>query len=443
MVIWRDHVLHLDAHGFADVERRIPMRTDTIVRLYCMSKSVVAAGIMILVEQGKCALDDDVARYIPSFSDVRVAARADATGASPADARPASLPTLRHLLTHTAGLGYGKEFHLPPECPAEESYQPLIDAVEQGDVVSLEDFCDRLAALPLRRAPGTAFEYSYGLDVIGRVIEVVSGMALDAFLEEHLFRPLGMVDTGFAVPASKLDRLAVLYGSRDTAQHLGMDAEPPPGAKPWALMQLDGNTSAASAWAEGRSCRVLSGGGFMGYNRGGLVSTLNDMARFCLAISRGGALPGGARVLREETVRDMVGQDWLRMPQCLGCPQTNKGLPGVTATSLFGWNALGELGVNTQEEAPNAYEPQEYGYGGIAETFWSINPARELITLWFTQQVDNHSWTSPQANLWAAARKAVAGVPTRRTVATESQAARSRSPRRRLSRKTKVTPEGA
>merc|ERR1712232_802063 len=101
------------------------------------------------------------------------------------------------------------------------------------------------------------------------------------------------------------------------------------------------------------------------------------------------------------------------MPECLGRPQVNTGLGGVTASGPFGWNALGELGIeaDTKKLESNAYELGEYGYGGMAETFWSINPRRELVLLWFSQQVDNFSWTDDAANLWRASRKAVAKLP--------------------------------
>merc|ERR1712232_376428 len=150
-----------------------------------------------------------------------------------------------------------------------------------------------------------------------------------------------------------------------------------------------------------------------GNNKGGLVSTLNDQARFFLALAKGGALPGGARILKKETVEQMVSHEWLRMPECIGQAQTNTGLGGVTAQGAFGWNALGELGVAPTVNAkvdPEAFECGEYGYAGVAETFWSINPARELVILWFTQQVDNRSWTKPTASLWVAARRAVGEV---------------------------------
>lgn len=279
------------------------------------------------------------------------------------------------------------------------------------------------------------------------MIEVVSGLSLDNFLEKELFKPLGMADTGFSVPTKKLNRLSALYSSLGTAVSLGEATMDRKLDEEWDLIRIDGQTPAESAWAEGKHCPVLSGGGIMGYNCGGLVSTMNDQARLFLMVANGGELPGGPRILRQETVNEMVACDWLALPTCLGAPQTNKGYAGVTAPGLFGWNALGELGTEPCTEEGKVFEEGEYGYAGIAETFWSVNPRRELIILWFTQQVDNFSWSDEEANIWTAARKAVRSVRPKkveregsRLPATVTES-RSRSPpHRRLSGKTCRTP---
>lgn len=437
LVLWGDCVLHSDSYGFADLETGQPMQSDTIARIYCMGKCVVASALMILVEQSRCSLEDAVKQFIPSFGNT-------------AGGR---CMTLRHLLTHCSGLGYGKEFNLQPETPAEEAYQALVEDVESGKVASLEDFCNRLAEAPLTFDPGSRFEYSYGLDVIGRVIEVVSEQRLDVFLEEKLFKPLGMVDTGFCVPSIKLSRLAGLYAGKQIAQALGQTIQPkrclvrrPKPEADWALHRIDGSSAAESAWVEGKHCAVLSGGGFMGHNQGGLVSTVNDFACFCLMIANHGQLPGGPRVLKEETVKDMVSHDWLQLPTCLGKVQVNAGVPGVTASGQFGWNCLGELGTVQGSVGDNEFEEGEYGYAGIAETFWSINPKRKLIIIWFTQQVDNHSWSTASANLWLASRKALQeaqGPPAMEELSRLTRTARSQSPglpqqRKRLRRKSKL-----
>jgi len=246
--------------------------------------------------------------------------------------------------------------------------------------------------------------------VAGKVAEVVSGQTLDKFLDESLFRPLGMVDTGFSVPIGKRSRLATLYGNNETADLLGKKRDHEP-SQPFELFPLDSSLhSQTSAWDEGHHCMVHAGGGFMGHYCGGLVSTLNDLARLFLMLSCGGQLPGGKRILQAETVKKMVGEDWLSGPHCLGKMQQNTGQGGVTASGPFGWNALGELGVvaDRRQLSEGAFEFEEYGYGSMAEVFWSINPRRDLILIWCTQQVDNHSFSHNSiASLWNAARKAV------------------------------------
>merc|ERR1712232_644669 len=148
----------------------------------------------------------------------------------------------------------------------------------------------------------------------------------------------------------------------------------------------------------------------MGNNRGGLVSTLNDLVRLFRMIARKGRLCNGECLLSEKTV-EMMNHDWLSMPECLGNQQYNDcGLGGVTAEGLFGWNAMGELGVvaDPKKLSFGAFELGEFGYGSMAEAFYSINPRRDMIIIWITQQVDNHSWTEsqPKADLWTAARDA-------------------------------------
>eukprot|EP00971_Amphidinium_carterae_P145639 2886336-Amphidinium_carterae.3 len=140
-------VLHLDAYGYADRERRVPFATDSIVRIYCMGKAIVGTALMILVDQGRCQLDEPVARYIPAFSTMKVVK----SSVNPSEGdKPLQKPiTLRHLLTHTSGLGYGKELNMAPESAAEKAYLPLVNSVERGEVDSLEDFCNALAQLPL------------------------------------------------------------------------------------------------------------------------------------------------------------------------------------------------------------------------------------------------------------------------------------------------------
>lgn len=262
---------------------------------------------------------------------------------------------------------------------------------------------------------------------------MVTGKPLDVYLQDVVFQPLCMHDTGFEVKKDSIDRLAGLYANWETAQQLGIlpsDFQDTPDPE-WKLFRLDRKAPEESQWAEGRKCPVLSGGGIVGHYQGGLVSTLNDMARFCMMIVHGGCFPGGSRILQEATVKHMVGHDWLGMPECMGSPQVaGAGTTGVTAKGRFGWNALGELGVS-DEPAADAFGAREYGYGGMAETFWSIDPSHDLTIIWLTQQIDNFSWTSEAANLWIASRKAIA----RASMTKSACCFHPRTKRRRLSKK--------
>ena len=175
--------------GRMDVARGTPMRRDAIFRIYSMTKPVVAVGILRLVDQGRVGLDDPVSKYIPSFADVKVFA--GGTADAPILRAPDSPITIRQLLNHTSGLAYGLT---PGPVDTLFSRAKLYDAER-----TREEFPDSLARIPLLFSPGTQWSYGSGLDVAGRVIEVASGQTLDRFLDEQLFRPLGMRDTGFRI----------------------------------------------------------------------------------------------------------------------------------------------------------------------------------------------------------------------------------------------------
>src|SRR5512140_424813 len=187
--------------GWRDLARREPLRRDAIFRVYSMTKPVVAVGVLRLVEDGKLSLDDPVSRYIPAFASVQVFA--GGTADAPALKSPDSPITVRQLLNHTSGLAYGLT-----SGPVDTIFTraQLYDAGR-----TLEQFADSLARIPLLFSPGTRWSYSSGLDVAGRVIEVASGEPLDRYLDEQIFRPLKMRDTGFRIRAETRDRLTTVY----------------------------------------------------------------------------------------------------------------------------------------------------------------------------------------------------------------------------------------
>jgi CubicO group peptidase (beta-lactamase class C family) len=250
--------------GWMDVERRVPMKRDAIFRIYSMTKPVLAVAVMRLVERGQLGLEDPVSRYIPAFAHVKVFAGGSADG--PVLEEPDSVMTVRHLLTHTAGLGYGLH-----ETPVDTLYRraELFDAAR-----TLGQFTDSIARLPLYFAPGTRFHYSAAIDVVGRVIEVASGRPLDHFLEEEILGPLGMRDTSFRLRDDMAGRVAVLY------------ARGPNGVLTEAVDDL-------SAMYE-PDARFFWGGG-------GLLSTADDYLRFAQTLLNGGELDG-RRILSAASV---------------------------------------------------------------------------------------------------------------------------------------------
>jgi CubicO group peptidase (beta-lactamase class C family) len=249
--------------GLNNIEHRSRLATDTIFRIYSMTKPVTAVAMMILHDQGLWKPDDPIAKYLPAFADSRVVAD---------DADPPMLvaadhaPTLGELMTHTAGLTYGAA-----NTPLDERYR----AANIWKSGSLAVFAERLGRLPLAYQPGTRWLYSLAMDVQGAIIEALSGQKLADFMRARIFEPLGMSDTGFFVPPENVGRLATLYRTSRTDGLVAMDRPP----------MLGDNLSPPT---------VPSGGG-------GLVSTLDDYARFAQMLLNKGEL-GGARILSPQAV---------------------------------------------------------------------------------------------------------------------------------------------
>jgi CubicO group peptidase (beta-lactamase class C family) len=261
-------VAHCHAEGLLDVAAATPMHPDVLFRIYSMTKPITTAAALLLYEEGQFLLDDPVANFIPEFAETKVLVRETEAGIELADlVRPI---TIRHLLLHTSGLPYENAEGSPVErLHAQEQIGRMDEAL--GEKVR------RIARLPLAHQPGGGWTYGWSTDVLGRLVEVVSGQPFDAFLKERIFDPLAMGDTGFHVPAGRLGRLATVYTPGE------------PG-------NLRPDTNPELAYAE--SPRFLSGGG-------GLVSTAADYARFCQMLLNGGELDG-VRVLGRATVALML-----------------------------------------------------------------------------------------------------------------------------------------
>lgn len=354
---------------------------------------------MALVEQGKVKLDEPVSTYLPCFRNMRYVHSANQVLATKDDGRIRLGPTVRQLLMHTSGITYGTYFGSTARYACEKEYMDLVRRVDSGEVSTLEAFVDELSKLPLRFKPASRWEYSHGVDVLGRVIEVVSGMSLADFLKAKVFDPLGMKDTSFSVPSADVGRLAALYKPEesDTSKGGGDGQESVP-----PLRRLDGGAS--SAWVSGKNCGILAGGGFMGScyrtsnatsSVGGLVSTVADYTRFVQMLSGQGRCPASAkRVLKEETVRSMC-SNWLSMRSVAGGQKRIKGWHDCGRKAM-GWCPLGQVSLN--QGSPDMW------MGGIAGTFWAIDGQNDLIVVHATQVAEAYDFYGEE--LWKAAKAA-------------------------------------
>ena len=346
-LIARDgHVVDVHASGFLDVESRAPMKTDAIFRIASMTKPITSVAVMMLYEEGGLLLTDPVSKFIPAFKNSRVMA-ADGTTA------PARRPiTIRDLLSHRSGITYG----FLNGGPVGEAYRK--EGVLDGLTVmptTLAEAIDKLAAAPLVSQPGAAWNYSLSTDVLGRVVEVVSGKPFDLFLRDRVFAPLGMTDTGFEVPDAKWSRLATAYAPDGAG-----------GIRPMKDPEAFGNAvfSPAASYKPGK--RYFSGGA-------GLTSTAGDYAKFCQMLVNGGAVDG-VRLLSPRTVELMTANhtsDLAPVGGLLGAG-TAFGLGFQVTTDAAATQTLGSNGA--------------YGWSGIYGTVFWIDPKEKLVAIMMVQR---------------------------------------------------------
>jgi CubicO group peptidase (beta-lactamase class C family) len=349
LVSRRGRIVHLATCGRRDLEADLPVELDTRFRIFSMTKPVTAVAAMQLYEEGAFSLKEPVAAFIPSFADLSVYRDGPATGPR---TTPATRPMLIwHLLTHTAGLTYG--FHHAH--PVDAMYRAAGFEWVPRPGADLAECCELWAGLPLLFEPGSEWNYSVASDVLGRVVEVVSGQPLDRYFAERIFRPLGMDDTGFWVEGEAAGELAALY------------AAGPDGGRAVRFDQLGGRALSRPA--------CLDGGG-------GLVSTTADYHRFTQALLRGGELDG-ARLLGSRTLAYM----------------TRNHLPGGADLESFGRRLFAETtfdGVGYGLGFAVLLDPVankvlsnagEFAWGGAASTFFWVDPAEQLTAIFMTQLV--------------------------------------------------------
>jgi CubicO group peptidase (beta-lactamase class C family) len=315
-----------------DREAGKPMEFDAIFRIYSMTKPITSTAVMMLFEEGFLRLTDPVSSYIPAFKDMKVY---HPRGNADYDLIPAKREiTIHDLLTHTAGLSYGFD----EKSPVDEMYRTqLWKRLESDPSFDLEKAVDTVAHLPLANQPGEIFRYSFSIDVLGRLVEVVSGQTLDTFLKERIFGPLGMPDTDFYVPLEKHARLTAVYGPEEKGGIKVIDAP------------------ASSSFK--KPAQMLSGGG-------GLVSTAADYLRFAQMILNHGELDG-QRLLGRKTVEFMLlnhlPEDGRRPDE----PFSGFGLGGSVMRDVPLSRDCGSLG--------------EWGWGGAANTWFWIDPLEKVI----------------------------------------------------------------
>lgn len=332
-------VAFFEAYGDRDREARAPMRTDTIFRIASQTKALVVTGAMELMEQGKLLLSDPVSKYLPEFRDTTVAVPGDGGGYTVVKARRAI--TIRDLMTHTSGIGYGTGAAADRWKAAGIQGWYFADRSEP-----MRAIVSRIASLPFDAQPGERWVYGYGIDVLGVIVERVSGMPLDQFLRLNVTEPLGMRDTAFYLPKDQRDRLAAVYYS--DAGMSQPERAPAPGGMIGQGAYIDGPR------------RAFSGGA-------GLLSTAEDYARFLQMLLNGGQLDG-KRLLSRKSVElmttDHLGSTAYR-------PGLGEGLGLYVVKDVGARGDLGSLG--------------EFGWSGAYHSTYWVDPKEQLVVVYLAQ----------------------------------------------------------
>jgi CubicO group peptidase (beta-lactamase class C family) len=343
MIVRNGKVAYFEAVGVLDPESKAPMTKDAIFRIYSMSKPITSVAVMMLVEQGKITLDEPIAKYIPAFKDMKVSIEAKGEEGKPehhlVDAKKPI--TIQDLLRHTSGLTYG----FFGDLLAKKAY--LEANIYEGDFDNAE-FAERLAKLPLAFQPGTTWDYSNSTDILGRLVEVVSGKSLYQFEKENILDPIGMPDTSFYVA--------------DQAKH-------PRVAEPF---KNDRTIGAGVEFGDPRVAKKWESGG------GGMVGTVGDYARFAMMLANGGTLDG-KRYLGPKTLAYM----------------TSDHTAGVITPGPYYLPGPGYgfgLGFAVRKEAGVALTPGsvgDYNWGGAGGTYFWVDPKENMFVVFAMQSPRN------------------------------------------------------
>jgi len=341
LVARRGKVARRSVLGLNNIAAKTPLEEDTIFRIFSMTKPVTAVAMMILHDEGRWRADDPIAKHLPVFGDVSVYDR-DKKAVAPHHA-----PTMRELMSHTAGLSYGW---------SEEAYDKAFKAAKVWSAPSLSEFAARIARVPLAYQPGEQWMYSVSMDIQGAIIEALSGMKLADFMRTRIFEPLGMVDTGFYVPQEKLGRLATLYRQSSKTGLTEL-------ANPREFFNFDHLSAPA----------VPSGGG-------GLVSTLDDYARVAQMLLNRGAL-GGVRIVSEAAVAEMTAN---HLPEWMLAKGFGVGFMQIRPGFGYGYNGA----VFTDPAAAGLPVGRgTYEWDGAAQTWFWVDYENDLIFVGMVQRL--------------------------------------------------------
>jgi CubicO group peptidase (beta-lactamase class C family) len=355
MVARRGKVVHFETYGHADAEGQRPMTWDTIFRMYSMTKPIASVALMTLYEEGKFQLGDPASKFIPEFKGLRVFT--GGTADSYETREPAREMTVRDLLCHTSGLTVGGDGTVVGELYEKAELRVSSSAGTLADMVA------KVGRLPLLCDPGSQWHYGISTDLVGYLCEVIGGMPFDRFLQERIFAPLGMKDTGFTVPESAVGRFATNFrkGAGDEPSRVVIDR--PDSTSPYT-----------------RPRTYFSGAG-------GLVSTASDYMRFCKMLANRGELDG-VRILGTRTLEYMATN---HLPG--GRDLAGMGQSRFSETSMEGIGfGLGFAVLLDPAEAQVLGTTGEYYWGGAASTAFFVSPKEDLIMIFLTQLMPSSSY---------------------------------------------------
>lgn len=341
LVARKNKIVFFDAVGKSDIEKNKVMEKDAIFRIASQSKAIISVGVMILQEQGRLLISDELGDYIPEFKKTNVEELNKDGGYEIVDAkRPI---TIRDLLTHTSGIGYG--YGLSKDLWEEAKIQGWYFADRNEPIL---ETVKRIASLPFEAHPGEKFVYGYNTDILGAVIEVISGQSLETFLQNRILTPLGMNDTHFYLPKSKVSRLATVYSSGD----YGIVKAP-----------VDGTMVSQGAYVKGPRKSFSGGAGFL--------STALDYAKFLQMMLNGGKFDG-KRIISRKSI-ELMTTDHLDQATFEWTKGTGFGLGFSVLTNLGLRGEYGTLG--------------EYGWGGAYHSSYWVDPKEELLVVYLTQLI--------------------------------------------------------